>query len=138
MKRQFFAIFESGNSNIHSNPDSNIMFFAIFESGKSFLHFDHVTRLLQGPCDRLHVHVYLSSAGLIMNTSSSEPSEHHLVVFHVKDFVVQMLAITAIPFTGLIDADCRFTVYSRSSTNGPVPFYISNFVLEVKLPPLQP
>ena len=42
-------------------------------------------------------------------------------------------AITAIPFTGLIDADCRFTVYSRSSTNGPVPFYISNFVLEVKL-----
>jgi len=39
----------------------------------------------------------------------------------------------AIPFTGLIDADCRFTVYSRSSTNGPVPFYISTFVLEVKL-----
>ena len=34
VKRQFFAIFESGNSNIHSNPDSNIMFFAIFESGK--------------------------------------------------------------------------------------------------------
>ena len=44
-----------------------------------------------------------------------------------------VLAITAIPFTGLIDADCRFTVYSRSSTNGPVPSYISNFVLEVKL-----
>ena len=42
-------------------------------------------------------------------------------------------AITAIPFTGLIDADCRFTVYSRSSTNGPVPFHISTFVLEVKL-----
>jgi len=42
-------------------------------------------------------------------------------------------AITAIPFTGLIDADCRFTVYSRSSTNGPVPFYISTFVLEVKV-----
>ena len=42
-------------------------------------------------------------------------------------------AITAIPFTGLIDADCRFTVYSRSSTNGPVRSYISNFVLEVKL-----
>ena len=42
-------------------------------------------------------------------------------------------AITAIPFTGLIDANCRFTVYSRSSTNGPVRSYISNFVLEVKL-----
>ena len=34
VKRQFFAIFESGNLNIHSNQDSNIMFFAIFESGK--------------------------------------------------------------------------------------------------------
>ena len=34
MKRQFFAIFESGNLNIHSNTDSNILFFAIFEYGK--------------------------------------------------------------------------------------------------------
>ena len=48
------------------------------------------------------------------------------------------IAITAIPFTGLIDADCRFTVYSRSSTNGPVRSYISNFVLEVKLLLYQP
>ena len=47
-------------------------------------------------------------------------------------------AITAIPFTGLIDANCRFTVYSRSSTNGPVRSYISNFVLEVKLLLFQP
>jgi hypothetical protein len=31
VKRQFFAIFESRNSNIHSNTDSNILFFAIFE-----------------------------------------------------------------------------------------------------------
>ena len=49
-----------------------------------------------------------------------------------------LIAITAIPFTGLIDANCRFTVYSRSSTNGPVPFYISTFVLEVKLLLFQP
>ena len=42
-----------------------------------------------------------------------------------------LVAIMAIPFTGLIDADCRFTVYSRSSKNGL--FYISTFVLEVKL-----
>ena len=34
VKRQFFAIFESGNLNIHSNTDSNILFFAIFEYGK--------------------------------------------------------------------------------------------------------
>ena len=47
-------------------------------------------------------------------------------------------AITAIPFTGLIDANCKFTVYSRSSTNGPVRSYISNFVLEVKLLLFQP
>ena len=49
-----------------------------------------------------------------------------------------LIAITAIPFTGLIDANCRFTVYSRSSTNGPVRSYISNFVLEVKLLLFQP
>ena len=47
-------------------------------------------------------------------------------------------AITAIPFTGLIDANCRFTVYSRSSTNGPVRSYISIFVLEVQLLLYQP
>jgi hypothetical protein len=34
VKTQFFAIFESGNLNIHSNTDSNILFFAIFEYGK--------------------------------------------------------------------------------------------------------
>ena len=39
---------------------------------------------------------------------------------------------------GFIDANCRFTVYSRSSTNGPVRSYISNFVLEVKLLLFQP
>jgi hypothetical protein len=34
VKRQCFAIFESGNLNIHSNTDSNILFFAIFEYRK--------------------------------------------------------------------------------------------------------
>ena len=43
-------------------------------------------------------------------------------------------ATTAIPFTGLfIDATCKFTVYSRSSTNGPVRSHISNLVMTNKV-----
>ena len=44
VKRQFFAIFESGNLNIHSNTDSNIFFSRNIRIWKDcFSQFDHVT-----------------------------------------------------------------------------------------------